>query len=81
MIGKAERRLKCGESGGWWKMGGEVLRRMVSWNIPVGSSRHLAEKYFQGPGKYLCTPKLDISRGSLIKGLGKSNQGQYSILG
>lgn len=60
MIGEGERRLECGEFGGWWELGGEVLRRVVSWNIPMGSSRDLAEKYCRGPGKYLYTLKLDI---------------------
>lgn len=45
-----------------WVLGGEILRRVVSWSIPVVVSRNLVEKCFQGPGKYPSMLKLEILR-------------------
>lgn len=43
---------------------------VVSWNIPEGPRRNLAEKCCQSPRKYLGTLKRDILKG---RGVNKGN--------
>lgn len=63
---KQEVKLERDWSVGVWGLvgvGKKVLRRVVSWNIPMGASKNLVEKCCQGLSKYLGSLQLDTLSG------------------